>query len=141
MNPGCLFLSSYTSLENRIFMLRNTYHSQFEAKIRRVKWSLTNSTEIKHLIQGVGIMLQGIMVQNWNYAAELKLCCSKFFEKSYSEGLELCCSVYEKKRYSIIPTPLYLTSFGLYNFSGWGNIVILQSWESVTDFDVNLRVF
>ena len=37
-------------------------------------------------------MLQGIMLQNWNYAAELELCCSKIFEKSYAAGLELCCN-------------------------------------------------
>ena len=32
------------------------------------------------------------MLQNWNYAAELELCCSKIFEKSYAAGLELCCN-------------------------------------------------
>ena len=37
-------------------------------------------------------MLREIMLQNWNYAAELELCCSKIFEKSYAAGLELCCN-------------------------------------------------
>ena len=42
--------------------------------------------------RGVGIMLQGITLQNWNYAAALELCCNRFFEKSYAAGLELCCN-------------------------------------------------
>ena len=32
--------------------------------------------ELTIYYRGVGIMLQGIMLQNWNYAAELELCCS-----------------------------------------------------------------
>ena len=55
-------------------------------------------------------MLQGIMLQNWNYAAELELCCSKIFEKSYAAGLELCCNL-ENFSYS-----LELNSSGIKKF-------------------------
>ena len=47
---------------------------------------------VKTKYRGVGIMLQGITLQNWNYAAALELCCNRFFEKSYAAGLELCCN-------------------------------------------------
>ena len=56
-------------------------------------------------------MLQGIMLQNWNYAAELELCCNLNFKKSYAAELELCCklelccSVFKNKSCSVIPAP------------------------------------
>ena len=62
------------------------------------------------IYRGVGIMLQGIMLQNWNYAAELELCCNYIFEKSYAAGLELCCNL------KIFCENLNLTSVGLPTF-------------------------
>ena len=79
-------------------------------------------------------MLQGIMLQNWNYAAELELCCSYFFEKSYAAALELCCklelccNVSKNKSCSIIPTPppvqyiLYFSFIKILPFCHWFHI-------------------
>ena len=55
-------------------------------------------------------MLLGIMLQNWNNAAELELCCSKIFEKRYAAGLELCCNF---KKFS---DNLQVNSSEIYNF-------------------------